>query len=93
MQNQYGVGKKFNKMKLIEIQNIIENIDTNLHDEIYYATKIYMIYLQDQIDILKEFVEHPTKPGYRRHDVLKKIHELETKLIETQIQQNENKNT
>ena len=42
---------------------------------------------------LKEFVEHPTKPGYRRHDVLKKIHELETKLIETQIQQNENKNT
>ena len=80
-------------MELIKIQNIIENIDTNLHDEIYYANNLYILHLQDQIDLLKEFIEHPTKPGYKRHDVLKKIHEFEIKLIETQLQQNENKDT
>ena len=36
--------------------------------------------LQAKIDILKEHIEHPTKPGYKRHDVLEKIKELELNL-------------
>jgi hypothetical protein len=68
-----------------EIQEILENLDTNLHDESYYVNKIFKLFIQSQIDLLKEFIEHPTKPGYKRHDVLKKINELEL--------QNENKNS
>jgi len=33
--------------------------------------------IQAQIDILKEHIEHPNKPGYKRHDILEKIKELE----------------
>ncbi len=36
--------------------------------------------IQAQIDILKEHIEHPKKPGYKRHDILDKIKELESKL-------------
>jgi hypothetical protein len=36
--------------------------------------------IQAQIDILKEHIEHPTKPGYKRRDILGKIKELESKL-------------
>jgi len=36
--------------------------------------------IQAQINILKEHIEHPTKPGYKRHDVLEKIKELELNL-------------
>ena len=66
------------------IKSIIENIDTNLHDEEYYAKKIYKLHLQSQIDLLKEFIEHPMKPGYKRHDVLNRIKELEKLLTKTE---------
>ena len=36
--------------------------------------------LEFAIEQLKEHIEHPTKPGYKRHDVLAKIKELEKKL-------------
>jgi hypothetical protein len=29
------------------------------------------------IEQLKQHIEHPTKPGYRRHDILNKIKQLE----------------
>lgn len=44
------------------------------------AKKIYKLHLQSQIDLLKEVIEHPMKPGYRRHDVLDKIKILEKQL-------------
>jgi hypothetical protein len=36
--------------------------------------------LQAQIDVLKSHVEHPTKPGYKRYDILDKIKKLEKEL-------------
>ncbi len=64
-----------------EIWEILETIDTNLHDESFYADKIYKLHIQCEIDLLKDCIEHPQKPGYKRHDILKKIDELELKLI------------
>lgn len=63
-----------------EILNIIENIDSNLHDSCEYADKIYRLHIQSQINLLEECVEHPRKPGYRRHDILYKIKNLKKKL-------------
>jgi len=36
--------------------------------------------IQGQIEILKEHIEHPNKPGYKRHDILDKIKSLEENL-------------
>lgn len=36
--------------------------------------------LEFAIEQLKSHIEHPTKPGYRRHDILNKIAELEQKI-------------
>jgi len=36
--------------------------------------------IQAQIDILNKHIEHPSKPGYKRHDILNKIKELKSKL-------------
>lgn len=71
-----------NKTIKNNIWNILENIDTNIHDMPYYVDRIHEIYLKSQIRILKSCVEHPTKPGYQRHDILKKINELEKELNE-----------
>jgi hypothetical protein len=38
--------------------------------------------LRFAIEQLKQHIEHPTKPGYKRHDILIKIKELEQKLSE-----------
>ena len=32
--------------------------------------------IKSQIDILQKHIEHPTKPGYKRHDIVDKIIEL-----------------
>ncbi len=40
--------------------------------------------LQAQIDVLKNHIEHPTKPGYKRHDILNKIKELQQELKQLQ---------
>jgi hypothetical protein len=37
-------------------------------------------FIQGQIDILNEHIEHPNKPGYKRHDILDKIKYLEENL-------------
>ena len=36
--------------------------------------------IQFAIEQLKEHIEHPNKPGYRRHDILEKIKLLENRL-------------
>ena len=36
--------------------------------------------LEFAIEQLKQHIEHPTKPGYKRHDILNKIKELEQQL-------------
>jgi hypothetical protein len=36
--------------------------------------------LQAQIDILECHIEHPNKPGYKRHDILDTIKDLKTQL-------------
>lgn len=36
--------------------------------------------VEKQIEILSQHIEHPTKPGYRRHDILDKIKNLKTEL-------------
>lgn len=40
--------------------------------------------LKFAIDQLKVHIEHPTKPGYKRHDVLAKIKDLEQQLKKLQ---------
>ena len=41
--------------------------------------KIYVLEAMQlyAISILKEHIEHPNKPGYRRHDILERIKQLE----------------
>ena len=31
------------------------------------------------IEELRKYIEHPTKPGYKRHDIINRIEELENK--------------
>ena len=38
------------------------------------------IYIEKQIKILQEHIEHPNKPGYKRSDIVAKIKELKRKL-------------
>jgi hypothetical protein len=67
-----------------EILEILCNIDTNLHDESYYADKINKIYIQSQIDLFKEFIEIAEKRNYNNiayHNLLyDKITILQEKL-------------
>jgi hypothetical protein len=36
--------------------------------------------IKSQIEVLKSHIEHPTKPGYKRSDVVESIKELKKKL-------------
>ncbi len=36
--------------------------------------------IKAQIEILEKHIEHPTKPGYKRHDVLNTIKSLKSQL-------------
>ncbi len=38
--------------------------------------------IKDQITLLEKFIEHPTKPGYKRRDIVAYIAELSKKLID-----------
>ena len=65
----------------MEEKVIVEIIETEFFREDNWnwsipAKKIYKLHLQSQIDLLMEVIEHPTKPGYKRHDVLDKIKNL-----------------
>lgn len=39
-----------------------------------------LLQLQFGINLLKRHIEHPNKPGYRRHDILEKIKLLEEEM-------------
>jgi uncharacterized protein (UPF0147 family) len=41
--------------------------------------------IQAQIDILKEHIKHPNKPGYKRSDILDKIKKLESNLLKLNV--------
>ena len=47
-----------------EIQEILETLDTNLHDESHYVNKIFKLHIQNEIDLLKELIEIAEKRDY-----------------------------
>lgn len=59
------------------IELIVNNTGISTERAIIIVKQIEKIHLQSQINLLKKYVEHPTKPGYKRHDILNKIKELE----------------
>lgn len=63
------------KQKIVEL--IVDNTGVSTEQAKIIAKEIYKLHIQSQIDLLKEFIEHPTKPGYKRHDVLDRIKKLE----------------
>ncbi len=78
--------------KVIEIRSAVE-LMINKHIKLQYVPdKVELVgrgslrnditnYIaREQIKLLKSVIEHPTKPGYKRHDVLAKITELEKEL-------------
>jgi hypothetical protein len=69
-----------------EIRDIIETLDTNLHDESHYVNKIFKLHVQSEIDLLKEFIEIADKRNYNNiayHNLLYyKITQLQDKLKE-----------
>ena len=69
------------KEKIIEL--LVDNTGVSTEQATILARKIHKLYIQSQIDLLKEFIEHPTKPGYKRHDVLDRIKKLEKQTIKT----------
>ena len=78
-----------NKELELEANNYVSNKylaqeSEALEDFIAGATSKYVERqkLEFAIEQLKEHIEHPTKPGYKRHDVLAKSKELEQKLSE-----------
>lgn len=63
---------------LLEIDQFSKTDIKNKHS-IDYAVKQKMIEFAKMsvIEELKKHIEHPTKPGYRRLDIVKRIKELE----------------
>lgn len=61
-----------------EIEKII--IDTNADEWTKPAKEIYKLHLEDEIKLLESVLEHPTKPGYKRHDIIEKIKILQQEL-------------
>lgn len=55
-------------MNLSDIDNLINDREC--------AKVIYKLCLESQIEVLESVVEHYSKPGYKRHDVLMKIKEV-----------------
>jgi hypothetical protein len=73
----------------MDLNRIEKILDTHL--EIGYVSiygietsckEIYKLHLESQLELLESLIEHPTKPEYKRYDVLDKIKKLETKLKE-----------
>lgn len=64
----------------------ISDIDDLVNDR--DCTKvIYKLHLQSQIELLESCIEHPTKPGYKRHDILNKIKEVQKLLKQENVQE------
>jgi len=62
------------------IKLIVDNTGISTEQAKIVTNEITKLHLQSQIDLLSTVIEHPTKPGYRRHDVLDKINQLKKKL-------------
>jgi hypothetical protein len=56
--------------------NSSDLIQCELEGESLDAEKIRL-----QIEILSQHIEHPTKPGYKRHDIVEKIDHLKKQLL------------
>ena len=41
---------------------------------------IYVLHIKDKIEMLERLVEYPTKPGYKRSDVIDEIKKLKLEL-------------
>jgi Mn-dependent DtxR family transcriptional regulator len=65
------------KKEIVEL--LVDNTGVSTEQATIIARKIDRLYKQSHIDLLKEFIEHPTKPGYKRHDILDRIKKLENK--------------
>lgn len=61
------------------IELIVDNTGVSTEQAKIITRKIMKLHVQSQIDLLKGCIEHPTKPGYKRHDILDKIKKLEKK--------------
>jgi len=42
------------------------------------SNEIYELHLRDKIEMLERLVEYPTKPGYKRSDVIDEIKKLKS---------------
>lgn len=65
------------KNEIIEL--IVDNTGVSTDQAKIITKKILKLHTQSQIELLKEFIEQPTKPGYKRHDILDRIKKLENK--------------
>lgn len=62
--SKYG----YNKGDVIDIEVLISDILPKMFENLHSK--------DDVIKILEKFIEHPTKPGYKRSDVVKFIKEF-----------------
>lgn len=62
--SKYG----YNKGDVIDIEVLVSNILPKMFENLHSK--------DDVIKILEKFIEHPTKPGYKRSDVVKFIKEF-----------------
>jgi hypothetical protein len=66
------------------IWGILENMDTNLHDESHYANEIYKLHIQDQIKLLNELNQIAIRRDYNGvayfNLLYSKIEELQKKI-------------
>jgi hypothetical protein len=58
------------------IELIVDNTGVSTEQAKIITKEIIKLHLQSQIDLLTTVIEHPTKQGYKRHDVLDKINHL-----------------
>lgn len=67
-----------------DVAIIKTNGESSLDDFIAGANSKYVQRekIKAQIEVLTLHTEHPTKPGYKRHDILNKIKELQQQLKE-----------
>ncbi len=47
---------------------------------IFTDEELRKLIVEKQIEILSQHIEHPTKPGYKRHDIIDKIKNLKSEL-------------
>jgi len=58
----------------------VAGVDGQYYHYVEVCSLIRRAKIEAKIEELKKHIEHPTKPGYRRHDIMDKIKELKTQL-------------